>query len=92
MWGWVEYGAAPIPHPTSPLKGEEFETHTVSIFDELQIILRAEAPKFTPINANLDIPPFQGEGQGGDGFHVRRSPIPLPASPLKGEEHKEVRG
>src|SRR4030067_456293 len=36
-------------------------------------------------------PPLQGEGAGGDGFMIcfhgmRRDPIPLPASPLKGEE------
>jgi hypothetical protein len=37
----------------------------------------------------LFLPPLQGEGWGGDGVRFRASsmpnPIPLPASPLKGE-------
>ena len=31
-------------------------------------------------------PPLQGEGQGGDGLAYEHNPIPLPSSPLKGEE------
>jgi hypothetical protein len=36
------------------------------------------------------LPPFQGEGRGGDGvqFAATTKPIPLPTSPLKGEELK----
>ena len=38
----------------------------------------------------LRFPPLQGEGWGGDGFRLcrtaRAKPIPLLASPLKGEE------
>jgi hypothetical protein len=35
----------------------------------------------------VELPPLQGEGWGGDGLvPARHHPIPLPTSPLKGEE------
>ncbi len=33
------------------------------------------------------LPTLQGEGQGGDGYCPAKVPIPLLASPLKGEEN-----
>jgi hypothetical protein len=37
-----------------------------------------------------EFPPLQGEGEGGDGvfFTSDKQPIPLPTSPMKGEEKK----
>jgi len=35
--------------------------------------------------ALFKLPPLQGEGWGGDGLGATK-PIPLPTSPLKGEE------
>jgi hypothetical protein len=44
----------------------------------------------TGTNTQRTLPPLQGEGRGGDGAKLPQSttpsPIPLPASPLKGEE------
>jgi hypothetical protein len=35
----------------------------------------------------VELPPLQGEGWGGDGIvSARKRSIPLPTSPLKGEE------
>ena len=43
------------------------------------------------IATNDNLPPFQGEGRGGDGVRAAHySPIPLLTSPLKGEEPREL--
>ena len=48
-------------------------------------------PVMWPVRGHIAVakllPPFQGEGRGGDGSNVRSgTPIPIPAFPLKGKE------